>query len=150
VDSSTVTKIVKTNLANFYAFAYSLVPDELQAQQIVLDSVTIILKDLNSSSNQLSSTGLLNHLYSILYKVSSKRHEQLKGGFFHNSEVPPFFKQETFERALLFLNHKLFKNEQEISLILDIKRKDIKQGLANSRHRIYEIYHGKPFAISGE
>ncbi|MCY4524279.1 MAG: hypothetical protein OXB84_06035 [Halobacteriovoraceae bacterium] len=113
--------------SELFSFSHALIPDDLQAQQLVVDAVHLLtveewelmLDYLSLKENQGMSISfqLKKVAYKIVFNMAKRRLEQLKGGLRGLSEYAPFFVLDINQRAVLFLKYKTnfgFKFMEEI------------------------------------
>ncbi|HLE11377.1 MAG: hypothetical protein A2504_17155 [Bdellovibrionales bacterium RIFOXYD12_FULL_39_22] len=132
------------NYKDLFNFAFSLLPDDLQAQQLVLDSVQVLLLDDNeliraciekddfSSSNPLLKQ-VKNFLLKSIYNIASKRFSQIRSSIIVEGEHAPFYALPFEEKAILFLKHKLNLNFSEIEEVTGLARVSVIEKLNSAR-----------------
>lgn len=115
-----------TFAADLFSFSYALVPDELQAQQVVTDAFTVLVlrhqelienifvgdRDTRERKDRFIKVALFESSYSI----ASKRERQLNLG--KAKETLSFYLLSVESRALLFLTHKTNFTQDEHADIL--------------------------------
>ncbi len=114
-----------------YPFAYALLPDELMATQLLIDSITkmaVIWRDLNEEIPPEEAIEL--DLQKNAYELSLIRSEHFKDSrqldsFAHSEEDSAFYILGIKERACLFLRDHLKKSFQEISYILSLGYEEV-------------------------
>ena len=84
-------KYIQNLSTDLYSFAFILIPDDLQATQLMIDSVSAFMiqkKDLIESLTKKGESHLLANtedikiqLYKLMYEMSKKRYHQLRMSF---------------------------------------------------------------------
>lgn len=145
-------EILKPIIPKFYSFAYSMVPDELQARQLVVDAANVFFikeKDFIQGIAREWSDKALSHHYNKeivrgmmehTYKLGVRRFQQVftitdslksKGAFYRELD--------TSTRAILFLRHKLNLNFNDIKLITDLQKHQVIEKLYMGRRALENI-----------
>ena len=109
-----------------YPFAYALLPDELMATQLLIDSITkmaVIWRDLKEELPPMEVIEL--NLLKNAFELSLVRSEHFKDSrqldsFNHTQENSAFYILGIRERAAIFLRDHLKVNFRNIAYILDI------------------------------
>jgi hypothetical protein len=138
---------IETLTPKLYSFTYSLVPDELQSKQIVIDSITKVvmeesaLIDFVSGSKELVKTRLYPKLFAQAFEIASKRAYQLDGLLIQNNEVESkhnhFYKKlDIQKRAISFLYTKLKFSVDMLMETFQLKRYEVAQLIHISRHEL--------------
>jgi hypothetical protein len=133
-----------------YSFAYSMIPDDLQAKQLIVDAANIFFikekdfvesiatewagkqadRSLKSQYNKEIVRAMMEHLF----KLGQRRFNQVfpfadslkaKGAYYRELD--------TATRAVMFLKHKLNLNFNEIRLITDYEKYQIIERLYMGR-----------------
>jgi hypothetical protein len=99
-----------------YSFAYVLIPDDLQASQLMIDSVQSYLiqkrtfiERMTQSKNKMIQNFLDEaklQILKIIFELSRKRYQQLKISFQEVELAGGFFSLEFDEKAVLYLKDK--------------------------------------------
>lgn len=114
-----------------FSFSYALVPDDLQAQQIVIDAAALLFSEENkllfnlnfhNERWQLRSSRIKKILYQFIFRICKRRFRQIKESIKWNDEYAPFFKLELEERAVIFLKHKTHMDIEDIEEILEVQK----------------------------
>ncbi|WP_127714703.1 hypothetical protein [Halobacteriovorax sp. HLS] len=122
-------KFIEKKSAELYPFAYALVPDDLQASQLIIDAVELLLVDSNLSprlvsyyqnSQTLSSEQKLitDNLLSHIYRISKKRAIQLNGSYIIPKGFGAFYQTPMDRRAVVFLREKFSFSWERIAMII--------------------------------
>ena len=151
----------KTDLINYlqkintelYQFSYALVPDDLQAQQIIVDSIELLINDakdndsniffklLESSKNEEKARLLFSlriHLYKYIFKIGRRRFGQLKNSLRPSQDFGSFYSVGPTEKAALFLKHKTKFQLIDMENILELSRHEIISYLHNGRESLLQ------------
>ncbi|ATH08743.1 hypothetical protein BIY24_12530 [Halobacteriovorax marinus] len=147
---------IKSN--ELYPFAYSLLPDDLQAGQLVLDAIDLILVDRDFSSkfpeyfeseDELRrDLGVLSTtLYSHIYRLAKRRVGQLSGSFTIPRNFGPFYRTPIESRGVIFLREKLSFSWERISEITGKSRIEAIEKYHLGVNSVYE-YLGKPTEVN--
>lgn len=112
-----MTDFLSQQNTKLYRFAYSLIPDELQAEQILVDAVSGLLleqadliericfnREIEEKKEMLNQF-LLVEVYRLIFKISCKRWSQVEGGVRIPRFYAAFYHLTLSDRALLFLYH---------------------------------------------
>jgi len=154
-------KITKLNLEQlalkYYPFAYALLPDELMATQLIIDSITkmvVVYKDKDYGSSitidEIFEFDFLKNIFelSVVRSDHFKQSGQLKPLNPHDRDFS-FYLMSLEERACLFLRDKLNLGFCDISYIIG---KNYEESLAfthRARGEFIEIINGHGSAING-
>lgn len=134
-------------LPKLFSFAYSLIPDELQAEQMVIDaySVFIILEKERIESYQLDSTRrgqrtrfkrfLLKGLLRDILKIALKRSPQL-GQFKSGENYQEFYLLDISERATLYMRDILGLDLDEVQEVMQFKKHQAIEKVYNARNNL--------------
>lgn len=109
-------KFIQNLSTDLYSFAFILIPDDLQATQLMIDSVSafiiqkgaLIDKWKTSSESELlqNSEEIKLYLYKSMYELSKKRYHQLKTSLKNVEDNSGFFSLEFEDKAVLFLQER--------------------------------------------
>ena len=133
-------KFIQNLSSELYSFAFILIPDDLQATQLMIDSVSAFLIQKNSLVDKWSAatetelthnrTDIRIHLYKSMYGLSKKRYNQLRMGF---KDVSGFFALDFDDKAALFLTEKTEFSIDIIEFILSKTRTEVLAHLYSAR-----------------
>jgi len=120
-------KYIQNLSPELYSFAYVLIPDDLQASQLMIDCVQSFLiqrKALVEKIGQSKNRIVLNlldetrlHLLKIVFDLSRKRYQQLKSSLRDVEELGGFFALEFNEKAVLYLKDKAGLEQEVIEFV---------------------------------
>lgn len=131
---------LKTLHPDLYSFSYILIPDDLQASQLIVDAIANVLIDrrelidriLKSEKAEAEKIELKNFLFRAIYLLARKRFHQIKSSMnLHNLEA--FYHLELDERALLFLKHKMKWGKDQMNFVTTLGSEEIVSILTKSR-----------------
>ena len=122
--------------SELFSFSYSLVPEQLQAQQIVLDAIyASIISDKNLEEKIENCVGpkseevfwecLKKSLYQHIYRIAKRRFIQLANSLEINENFSSFYKLKFDEKAVLYLKHVLNFDFDDIEEILQITNSEV-------------------------
>lgn len=155
VKVSYLQELVENLTPEFYQFSFVLLPDDLQAKQLTLDSLSVYLteitpeeiKDLLSRGDDEDSLLLEEEvklqLFQLIYKIGSKRLEQLGQSLnpieFDRAEFKAFFKLSLAERAVLYLRHIEDCNPHQVGTIMSDTSAQALATLSSSRDKLLKM-----------
>ncbi|MBC7713553.1 MAG: hypothetical protein H7177_09445 [Rhizobacter sp.] len=136
-------KFIQNLSTDLYSFAFILIPDDLQATQLMIDSVSAFMiknkvlvekwKSGNESDLVLHSTDIKIHLYKAMYDLSKKRYSQLRLSFKDIEDQSGFFSLEFDDKAVLFLQERSEFSMELIEFILGKTRGEVLAHLYSAR-----------------
>jgi hypothetical protein len=129
---------------DLYSFAYVLIPDDLQATQLIIDCVqsfliqkTILIDKLLQAKNGEAQNALLDearlHLQKIIFEIAKKRYQQLKVSFQDVESEIGFFSLEFEEKAVLYLKEKIGHDLEIVEMITALSQSEILANLYVAR-----------------
>lgn len=128
---------------DLYSFAFILIPDDLQATQLMIDAVSAFMiqkKEFITSltkkgeSHLLASTEDIKiHLYKLMYDLSKKRYHQLRLSFKNVEDNSGFFSLEFDDKASLFLKERTDFSMDKIEFILSKSKTEVLAHLYSAR-----------------
>ena len=147
---------IKSN--ELYPFAYSLLPDDLQAGQLVIDAIDLILLDKDVSEKfplyygseeelRKDQSKLTTVLYSHTYRLAKRRVGQLSGSFAIPHGFGPFYRTPLDSRAVVFLREKLSFSWERIGAIVGADRIVAIEKYHLGVNSVYE-YLGRPTDVN--
>lgn len=156
---SELQPLIDVLIPKLFSFAYALVPDELQAVQIVIDAYSVFvirekehleyLKYNVKSKKDKAQT--LQYLFKSnlkeIYKLGTKRSFQLKNTIDEKQDLPQFYQVEISQRALLFLKYKLSFDLNDIQQVLMIQRHQVLEKLYNGNNSLTQYQQEKEVQI---
>lgn len=102
-----------------YAFAFTLVPDELVAQQLVVDAVAAdVFADPIIDEHDIDYDLVTLKLYKRIFEIGKKREAHMGMTTLTASEILTFFRLPIELRACLYLSKRESLDEEEVSYIL--------------------------------
>ncbi len=142
-------KFIQNLSPELYSFAYVLIPDDLQASQLMIDCVQSFLIQKKPLVEKMALTknkivrNLLDetklHLLKIVYELSKKRYQQLKMSFSDVEQNGGFFSLEFDEKAMLYLKEKAGLELDQIEFIACGSRAEILSHLYSARLKMTEL-----------
>lgn len=147
-------KFIQSLSTDLYSFAFILIPDDLQATQLMIDSVAALLiqkKALVEQWSKKSSESLLDqseeiklHLYKTLYDLSKKRYHQLKAGLKSVEDNSGFFSLDFDDKAVLFLQERSEFSSENIEFISSKSKTEVLAHLYSARINMIEGLGTRP------
>ena len=141
-------KLIQNLSTDLYSFAFILIPDDLQATQLMIDSVSAFiiqnktLVDKWSATNESelvhNSTDIKIQLYKSMYKLSKKRYNQIRMSLKSIEDNSGFFALEFDDKAALFLKEKTEFALDIIEFILGQSRSEVLANLYSARLKMVE------------
>ena len=142
-------KYIQNLSPELYSFAYALIPDDLQASQLMIDCVQVFLiqkKTLVEKMGLTKNKIVLNlfeetklNLIKIVYELSRKRYGQLKISLSDVEESGGFFSLDFDEKAILFLKEKTHVDLVQIEYITSMTNSEILSYLYSARIKMTSI-----------
>ena len=131
---------LKTLQPDLFSFSYILIPDDLQASQLIVDAIANVLIDrrelidriLKNEKVETEKTELNHYLYRAIYLLARKRFHQIKSSMNLNN-LEAFYHLELDERALLFLKHKMKWSKDQMNFVTTLSSEEIVSILTKSR-----------------
>lgn len=142
-------KYIQNLSPDLYSFAYVLIPDDLQASQLMIDCVQsfiiqkrpmierMILTKNKLVRNLLDETK--SNLFQILFELAKKRYQQLKMSFSAVEQSGGFFALEFEEKAVLYLKEKAAMDLDQIEFITGLTRAELLARLYSARIKMTEV-----------
>jgi hypothetical protein len=142
-------KYIQNLSPDLYSFAYVLIPDDLQATQLMIDCVQSFLIQKKPLVEKMALTknkivrNLLDetksHLLKIIFELSRKRYQQLKMSFSDVEHNGGFFSLEFDEKAVLYLKEKAKLELDQIEFITSATRAELMAHLYSARIKMSEF-----------
>jgi hypothetical protein len=158
-------KFIQNLSADLYSFAYVLIPDDLQATQLMIDSVSAFMiknkliiekwktkESFTDADNVNRSFEVKLNLFKVMYDLSQKRYSQLQLSFKDDVEDRTGFSILKLEdKAALYLKEKTEFTNKAIESILSIDKMELIAHLYSARSTMIENLpfknnEGKTFA----
>ena len=134
---------IKNLSPELYSFAYVLVPDDLQASQLMIDCVQAFLIQKKALIEKMGQTknkivkNLLEetklNLIKIVYELSRKRYKHLKISLSDVEGSGGFFSLDFDEKAILYLKEKTNLDLIQIEFITSTTKSEILSYLYSAR-----------------
>lgn len=132
---------------DLYSFSYILIPDDLQASQLIIDSIStmfvmnksMIVKWTRCDELEFKSyeSEIFRMVLKTIYELALKRFEQIKVGLGSSHRV--LFHELTLEeKSALFLKEKFHLDLETISFILDSNSLEVLSRLKSARLTLIE------------
>jgi len=138
---------VQPLIEKLYRFAYTLIPDDLQAEQLVIDGMNAYLLkerksllkkeiDLNNKKEvllfrRLAFKGILRYMCDIGVRRSTQLSEQLKVG--RPAEYSAFYSLDPKVRVVFSLRYDSQFTVEEIEEIVNVPRYEVIEKIHNGR-----------------
>jgi hypothetical protein len=134
-------KFIQNLSPDLYSFAYILIPEDLQASQLMIDTVaafiiqkkSLIEKWTTTPEDSLYSQDIKIHLYKSMYELSKKRYNQLRMSFKNIEDSSGFFSLEFDEKAVLYLKERTDFSLEFIEFILAKTKAEVLAFLYSAR-----------------
>jgi hypothetical protein len=144
-----------------YSFSYTLIPDTLQSEQIVLDSLSSLFVDINKQSGSVSLDNIsLNYkeiikledftfirliLFEKVYSLCKLRRDHLINSIYKlnekNKEV--VFTLDIKSRAALYLKHRLNLSYSKVSSVMNLNKFEVISIINNARYELLDKFDQK-------
>jgi hypothetical protein len=140
-----ILELLQAHVSRLYSFCFVLIPDELQASQVLVDGVTqYIVKHADTLMDiqdedyadekfryQLKKA-LLKDIMTCIFQIAHRRSIQLHGSAMDGTEA--FFKKCDYkQRAISFLKFKWKMNLEDIMLVTQLERVEVINHIHQSR-----------------
>ena len=141
-------KYIQKSSPDLYRFAYVLMPDDLQASQLMIDSVQAFLiqkksliEKIGNSKNRMFKA-LLNetklNLLRNVYELARKRYQQLRVSFQDIENTDHFYALKFDEKAILYLKEKMQFELRDIEYITLTDKAEVISYLVSARLKMIE------------
>lgn len=142
-------KYIQNLSPELYSFAYILIPDDLQASQLMIDGVQSFLiqkkalvTKLTQAKSKISKIYLDEikyHLLKIIFELSKKRYQQLKLSFVNVEQNGGFYSLDLEEKAILYLKDKAGFELVQIEYISECSQVEVMSHLYSARIKMTEL-----------
>lgn len=142
-------KYIQNLSPDLYSFAYVLIPDDLQASQLMIDCVQSYLVQKRPAIERMALAknkvvrNLFDetkaHLFQIIFELAKKRYKQLKMSFSEVEQNGGFFSLELEEKSVLFLKEKASMDIDQIEFIMNVTRSELLARLYSARIKMTEL-----------
>ncbi|MEX1099669.1 MAG: hypothetical protein WEB87_04545 [Bacteriovoracaceae bacterium] len=142
MNKSELAPLVDSLIPGFYNFAYSLIPDELQSEQLVVDAYSVFLvrerdfleeSEYDASKRPKFKKYIQNQMIIDILDLGAKRSAHLKSLIRGEREFKSFYQLELNQRAALSLKEHLKLGVQDLQEIFGFKKYQIVELLHNAR-----------------
>lgn len=118
MDSIVIKKFFTENLDSIFSYSYSLVPDELLAQQLAVDSVTQII--CSETDKVMGENEFLVQLYKVIFALATRRSGHfVNSGNWENDERAYFYRLPLKQKAIVCLRENFNFSTHQIAFIID-------------------------------
>ncbi len=135
--------IVDSIIPGLYSFSYALIPDELQAEQLIVDAYSVFLireaEDIEAleaqsareraASKKFAQTSLLIDIFDL----AKKRAPQLTSLLRNVREYGRFYELDILHRGVLGAKENLHLNNIQIGEVFALKSHQVLEALHNAR-----------------
>lgn len=150
-------KFIQNLSPDLYSFAYVLIPDDLQASQLMIDCVQSFLIQKKPLIDRmfLSKTKIATNfsdevrysLFKIVFELSKKRYQQLKMSFSDVEQNGGFFSLDFDEKAILFLKERGNLELYQIESITSCNQAEVLAHLYSARIKMAELIPNQEYFI---
>lgn len=139
--------IVKNLAPELYGYAYILIPDDLQAGQLIIDATQNFLlrkkffidKILLSETTKEVSNEVQLRLFQAVYEIAKKRFHQIKMSFnLPENENNFFLCLEFEEKSMLYLRVRAMLEIDQIEMVMSKDRAVILAFLSDARMKMIQ------------
>jgi hypothetical protein len=141
--------IVTPLIPKLYSFAYAMVPEEMLAEQLVMDAYAVFvvrekqfIKNFDYKEDKKEKTAVKRYILSgillDIYQLGVKRSAQVKYSQ-RNKDFglyTPFYKLNSLQRAVIFLKENFKYSTQGIQEILNLEKLQVIEAIYNGRNLI--------------
>jgi hypothetical protein len=131
-----------TNL-ELFQFAFALVPDESKARELLIDSISAILRDeaeiveeFVQSEDDSGGEELKKVLYARVFMIASRRGSHRSINRIGSEEWAPFYALDLVDRAVLFLKHSTLFSYDDMEEILNLFKHEIMTHAITARNEV--------------
>jgi hypothetical protein len=153
-------KYIQNLSPDLYSFAYVLIPDDLQASQLMIDCVQSFLiqkkqlvEKIALSKNKIvrnHSEEIKLNLLKIVFELSKRRYQQLKISFSDVEGNGGFFSMDFDEKASLYLREKSDFELDQIEFITGSTRAETLSQLYSARIKMAGFIHNQNYVDEWE
>ncbi len=148
-------KYIQNLSPELYSFSYVLIPDDLQASQLMIDCVQsfLIQKKALVEKMGLSKNKILKNLledtrlsiFKIVFELSRKRYQQLKISLSDVEGIGGFYSLDFDEKAILYLKEKAGFELETIEFITSTTRTETLAFLYSARIKMTRLMPNQDF-----
>ena len=124
-------KNLKPQIKELYAFAYALIPDDLQAAQLVIDTFSGALVDDELSKFTDNKALILQEIFVL----AKRRYTQVQSSL---QVKGVFWQLSLYERAVLYLKYKEDFDLEMISIILQLQTAQVVSYLTHGKKGFFK------------
>jgi len=142
-----IEKFIQSLSHDLYSMAYAMIPDDLQASQLMIDSVQAFLIKKSPlfekweqnlfNEEEIHETCKMELLKNI-YELSKKRYHQLKMSFRDMKDPNGFFSLDLDEKAALYLKEQAHYSLEKCEFVLAKSRAELLAHLYSARVKMAE------------
>ena len=121
-----------------FPFAYSLIYDELQAQQLIIDAISLyVARDTDAledycaiedfNSKELRWFEISKEIYRIVFQIARKRFDQVRSSLDYDDQHASFYSLSVVQRGVLFLKYQTEFEEADMLDILGVDYLEYRQ-----------------------
>ena len=132
---------------DLFNFAFALIPDDLQAEQIVLDSIHVLVLNNNEVVKNMliveedirtleTLKEIKRELMKSIYNLSKKRFQQIKSAINFDGKYSPFYLLDSEEKAILYLKQIANLSLEELEVIIDKDKYHLISRLNSARNNL--------------
>lgn len=135
--------------SELYSFAFVLIPDDLQAGQLVVDSIqafliqkreTIeLLFQSKNKENNIEFNRIKKETLQLVYELAKKRFHQIRLSIEETEDKRDFFHLEFDEKASLYLKDKAKMTNEEIAILTMRTKSEVLASLFSARTKMLRI-----------
>ena len=140
--------LIDSLIPGLYSFGYALIPDELEAEQLVMDaySVFVIREDefiheceLNESRERAKVKRFVqSQICSDMVELASKRAGHLLSLFRRKGEESAFYRLDLHQRSALYLKESLGMTVSMLQEVLVLEKHQVMEALYNGKMLLNE------------
>ncbi|MCO4754322.1 MAG: hypothetical protein KC478_07555 [Bacteriovoracaceae bacterium] len=148
---SEIAPLIDSLIPGLYSFGYGLIPDELQAEQLVVDAYSVfILREkefiLNYEHNGPKQRSrvrkyIQNQILADMLDLGSKRASQLQGLFRTAMQQNHFYSLEFNQRAALCMKENLTLSTSDMQEVFALKKHQVCELIHHARNRLVHRSH---------
>lgn len=137
-------KYLKNLHPDLYSFSYILIPDDLQASQLIVDSIANVVLEKkaliekitsDSDKHEVELVELKYQMFKAIFEIAKKRFHQIKSAV-NLENLEAFYHLEYEERATIFLKHRYKINIELICFITNLGHDELIAVLSRARTKL--------------
>jgi hypothetical protein len=139
--------IIKNLAPELYGYAYILIPDDLQAGQLIIDATQNFLlskkffidKILHHEVSKNVTSEVQLRLFQAIYDIAKKRFQQIKMSFNLEDNTNNYFLSLEFdEKSMLYLRVRALLDIEQIEMVMNKDRAVILAFLSDARMKMIQ------------